>query len=360
MMTKDQFKDLFLKLTEYTIPFGDEAKLEPYLPKGYTKDAIGNYFYEIGESETLFTTHLDTYSDRYEKVNQIVEGDWISTDERTILGGDNKLGTAILINMINEGKPGTYYFFVGEEPLASGGLYGSRKALASKPDYFKKFKRVIAFDRREYGSIVTRQMARNCCSKEFVLAIADGLKQISGIEWDQKGGLGYYTDTAVFMDVIPEVTNLSAGGFREHHEDEYADLAYTYKVLNFALKMDWESLPVVRELDNEEEVEYKPSGSKLKKFLDFKKEKVDRDKLINQVINAVGGVGLELTKEKQTASGLKMLFAKWLEEVEINLIIDNDNNIIVDGKEMDFKEFRDYLAEFRKKEIEKRMNAMRK
>ena len=162
------------------------------------------------------------------------------------------------------------------------------------------------------------------------------------------------------MDVIPEVTNLSAGGFREHHEDEYADLAYTYKVLNFALKMDWESLPVVRELDNEEEVEYKPSGSKLKKFLDFKKEKVDRDKLINQVINAVGGVGLELTKEKQTASGLKMLFAKWLEEVEINLIIDNDNNIIVDGKEMDFKEFRDYLAEFRKKEIEKRMNAMRK
>jgi len=55
-----------------------------------------------------------------------------------------------------------------------------------------------------------------------------------------------------------------------------------------------------------------------------------------------------------------MLFAKWLEEVEINLTIDNDNNIIVDGKEMNLKEFRNYLTEFRKKEIEKRMNAMRK
>ena len=47
-MSKEEFKQLFLKLTEYTIPFGHESKLEKYLPIGYKKDSIGNYYYEIG------------------------------------------------------------------------------------------------------------------------------------------------------------------------------------------------------------------------------------------------------------------------------------------------------------------------
>ena len=73
MTSKEQLKELFLKLTEYTIPFGYEDEIEPYLPKGYKKDSIGNYFYEIGNSETLFTTHLDTFSEEYIKVNQVVK-----------------------------------------------------------------------------------------------------------------------------------------------------------------------------------------------------------------------------------------------------------------------------------------------
>ena len=71
-MNKEELKSLFLKLTEYTIPFGEESKLEKYLPSGYKMDSIGNYYYEIGSSETMFTTHLDTYSDKYEKVNHVI------------------------------------------------------------------------------------------------------------------------------------------------------------------------------------------------------------------------------------------------------------------------------------------------
>ena len=98
-MTKEEFKSLFLKLTEYTIPFGDEDKLESILPSGYQKDSTGNYYYEIGNSETLFTTHLDTFSAEYEKVNHVIDEKdpyIIRTDETTILGGDNKLGCTIL------------------------------------------------------------------------------------------------------------------------------------------------------------------------------------------------------------------------------------------------------------------------
>lgn len=169
-MTKNELKQLFLKLTEYTIPFGKESILEKYLPSGFKKDSIGNYYYEIGNSETLFTTHLDTYSKNYQKVNHIISSKdpfIIKTDETTILGGDNKLGCSILIGMINKGIPGTYYFFLGEEPILSGGCWGSKGALKSNPNFFKKFKRCIAFDRRMYGSIVVRQMGRMCCSMDF-------------------------------------------------------------------------------------------------------------------------------------------------------------------------------------------------
>jgi hypothetical protein len=68
------FKETFLKLTDFTIPFGHEQELEPHLPDGWKKDSIGNYYYEIGNSETLFTSHLDVATDKREKVNHIIEG----------------------------------------------------------------------------------------------------------------------------------------------------------------------------------------------------------------------------------------------------------------------------------------------
>jgi hypothetical protein len=164
-------RQIFLDLTEYTIPYRKdnryEKTLEKYLPKGYKTDSVGNYYVEVGTSETLFTTHLDTYCKEYEKVNHVIEGDIIKTDGTTILGGDNKLGMTILLYMIEQGIPGTYYFFLGEEPIISGGLWGSQNALSSNTEFFKKFKRAVAFDRKQTGSVVTRQKARPCCSNEF-------------------------------------------------------------------------------------------------------------------------------------------------------------------------------------------------
>ena len=241
-MTKTEFKELFLKLTEYTIPFKKESYLEKYLPEGFKKDNVGNYYYVIGESDTLFTAHLDSYCETFEKVNHVILDDTfkIGTDGTTILGGDNKLGCSILISMIKNNKQGTYYFFVGEEPY-SGGLYGSKKALKNNPKFFKKFKRAIAFNRRRYGSIVSSQMGDVCCSKEFVKNLSEHFINY-GLTYDETGGIGSYTDTATFMGIIPECTNISAGGFNEHYTDEWVDLNYTYKVFEFAMELNWDKL----------------------------------------------------------------------------------------------------------------------
>jgi hypothetical protein len=337
-MKKQEFKELFLKLTEFTIPFGEEARLEKYLPSGYKKDLIGNYYYEIGSSETLFTTHLDTYSVKLEKVNHVIDKDdsyKIGTDGKTILGGDNKLGCSILIGMIENNIPGTYYFFLGEEPILSGGLYGSKNALESNPDFFTKFKRCIAFDRRAYGSIVVRQMGRMCCSPDFAKEIAEEF-DIRGIKWDSEGGYGYYTDTAVFMDVIPECTNLSAGGFNEHYTSEWVDLNYTYKVYQAALEMDWESLPVVREVEPDRFLE-EPDDEKVGKYSKF-----IQNKNFELISGIFGLLGMRATRNSLRGGVRSLTYSKWLADVDFDIQLKGDK-IFLEGDEYSIQELKEEI-----------------
>lgn len=239
-------RETFLALTEYTTPFGFEDTLRPLLPAQATKDSVGNYIVRIGESRTLFTCHLDNYCTEHARVNHVFRGTCVGTDGTTVLGGDNKTGVVVMLAMIEAGVPGHYYFFVGEESsMPKGGAYGSTNALKLHRGEFENLDRCVAFDRRAKGSIITRQNARVCCSPEFVGALASALAE-SGLEFGPDP-TGYYTDSATFMDVIPECTNLSSGTWNEHSHKEFVDLTYLEEVCRVACEVRWEDLPTVRE-----------------------------------------------------------------------------------------------------------------
>ena len=245
------FKKIFLDLTQNTIPFGHESELESTLPEGWKKDSIGNYYYTIGESETLFTSHLDTSSADRVKINHIIDGNIIRTDGTTILGGDNKAGCCILFYLIEQRVPGTYYFFLGEESAVHKNYpHGSLLAIEKDPELFKKFKRVIAFDRKEKGQLITRQFGYDCCSDEFADALISEFSK-NGIEY-KKDRTGYYTDSAFFGSLVSEITNLSAGVWNEHTKNEYVDISYIEEVAKAASNVSWESLPSVRVPDETE------------------------------------------------------------------------------------------------------------
>jgi len=250
-------KETFLKATKYLVPFKMENLLEPFLPKNIQKDSIGNYFIKIGESKSMFTCHLDSYTKKLIEVNQILyDNDTkVKTDGKSPLGGDDKTGMCVMLNMIEHNVPGTYFFFIGEEPTLSGGVYGSKLALSKNPEFFKQFDRVIAFDRKAYGSIISKQNGNVCCSKEFVLALSKEFDK-QGMKYENDP-TGYYTDSAVFMWDVPEITNLSCGGFNEHKNTEWVDLVYLEKLANVAIKIDWESLPASRD-----PLKYKPRDKK--------------------------------------------------------------------------------------------------
>ncbi len=313
------FKDTFLKLTEWTIPFGHESELEHLLPNGWKKDDIGNYYYQIGNSETLFTSHLDVATDKKEKVNHIVNGNIIKTDGTTILGGDNKAGCCVLFYMIENFVPGTYYFFLGEETAVHKDLpHGSLLAIESDSNFFKKFKRAVSFDRKEKGQLITRQLGRNCCSDEFADKLIEVFKS-NGIEY-QKDRTGYYTDVAFFGDLIPEIVNLSVGVYNEHTVNEYVDIKYVEDVAKAAVKIQWEKLPIIRTLDKTYQIDSRKEVDNI--------ELSNDQKLFYEVFTILDNlyyVCQEIRSYKNFLyyfkSGRKYHFTKWHDEEELEISI---------------------------------------
>jgi hypothetical protein len=320
-------KEKFLQLTEYTTPFGHEKELRHLLPSYLKTDAWGNYYYRVGNnSTTLFTCHLDNYCEKKEKVNHIIEGNLIKTDGTTILGADNKAGVCVLLYLIEKNVPGLYYLFLGEEPIGQGGLWGSSQ-IFNDLSILMGIERAVAFDRKAYGSVITRQMAQYCCSNEFADALCSDFSS-KGLSM-KKDETGYYTDTGNLIEVIPECTNISIGVFNEHHNTECVDIAYVEMVAKVASTIDWESLPTSRhpkwEIDEPEE-------KVVKKYKGFKTSKKDKN-IFAKICDELEEKNYMLMNRTDFASGKEMVFNDWFSSKQVKVVVTN-GEIIVNGKKV--------------------------
>jgi len=235
----------FMKLTSKTVPYGYEDNfvsdvLGSLFPDDIKKDKHGNYFYKIGESRTIFTSHIDTVSKNYTNVVRKIEGDIIRTDGKTNLGADDKAGMTIMLWMIKNRIPGLYYFFIGEEV----GCVGSGLVSGDKNNNINEYDRVISFDRRGTDSVITFQSSGRCCSDKFADELTRQLNK-SNMSYKKDTG-GVYTDSAEFMHLVSECTNISVGYYKEHTVNEHQDIKHLEKLAMACIKVDWEKLPVER------------------------------------------------------------------------------------------------------------------
>lgn len=242
-------KDTFIKLTKSTIPSGQEKLIEPLLPKGYKKDFHGNYYIKIGDSSVMFTSHCDTAdSGEPKEVNHVFEGKIIKTDGKTILGADDKAGMAIMYHMIENKVPGLYYFFLSEERgcVGSRALNDYLKANGKYDPIFKNINKVIAFDRRDYDSVITFQVGERCCSDEFADELAKRLNAAGGFAY-RKDTTGAVTDSHQVAERFSECTNLSVGYKDQHSTRETQDIEFLTKLAEACTKVDWDTLPAKRD-----------------------------------------------------------------------------------------------------------------
>ena len=235
-------KEIFLQLTENTTPQGYEESLEPYLPKNYKNDHIGNYYVQVGESSVMFTSHLDNKCDEVTEVLHTFRNNIIKTDGFSILGADDKAGVTLMLDMIDNDVPGLYYFFIGEENGRIGSTKLSKYLEVKEDKLFTGIDKVISFDRQGYEDVVTEQLNNKCCSDEFAKEISNRLNEFDFKYIPTKDGS--YSDSYSFSKLYPECTNISVGYFNEHIEIEYQDIEFLEKLAYACTEIDWESLPV--------------------------------------------------------------------------------------------------------------------
>ena len=249
--------ETFIRLTSRTYPYGTEDDLvnsmieQGVFPSDLQKDTHGNYFYKIGESRTIFASHLDTVSKESTTVTHIFDDYMIGTDGKTTLGADDKAGVTVMLHLMKNNIPGLYYFFIGEEVGCIGSGLASSKSIK---EFKGNYDRIISFDRRGTDSVITYQSSTRCCSDDFADSLARQLN-LSGMKYRKDEG-GVYTDSAEFTDIIPECTNISVGYYKEHTVNETQDIKHLEELAMACLLVDWENLPTKRDMTQKEYKSY--------------------------------------------------------------------------------------------------------
>lgn len=255
---------MYLDMVTYRRPHqspGEAEFINKYImPLNPAIDNFGNFYVHVGKgSQTMFSCHTDTVhrDDKRQKVDYDADMNMVWKNDNQPLGADDATGMWIMLNMIRSAVPGTYLFHRGEE---CGGL-GSGWIAKNDPKWLTQFKRSIAFDRKNIASVITSQNGGVCCSDQFGIALARALNA-SGC--DLRYGLdrgGVFTDTANYVEMIPECTNLSVGYYDEHTEREMQDVEHMQRLLAGCLKVDWEGLPVARKPEAKSWTRFRGSGT---------------------------------------------------------------------------------------------------
>ena len=208
------------------------------------RDGAGNLHVDTrisASNRTLFVAHVDTVH-RKEGANKIKQTPTYWYADGAALGADDGAGVAILMHLMHSGVSAYYIFTQGEE---CGGI-GAKFLADNWKDGLAQFDRAIAFDRRGIDSVITHQGYGRCCSDAFADALSDALNADMTLMY-LPDSTGVYTDTAEFIDIIPECTNISAGYYSEHSDKESLDIIHLQALAERVALMDWDTLPTDRD-----------------------------------------------------------------------------------------------------------------
>jgi hypothetical protein len=220
--------------------------LEQRAPAGarIKRDAIGNLHVDTrlnASNRTLFVAHVDTVH-RKEGPNKIKQTPTYWYADGAALGADDGAGVAMLMHLLHAGIPAYYVFTQGEE---CGGI-GATWLAKHERERLSEFDRAIAFDRRGIDSVITHQGRGRCCSDVFADALSAALNADDTLMY-LPDSTGVYTDTAEFIEVIPECTNISVGYYSEHSDKESLDIIHFQALADRVALIDWDSLPTDRD-----------------------------------------------------------------------------------------------------------------
>jgi hypothetical protein len=209
-------------------------------PLGMKVDGFGNYWKQIGESPLMWSCHTDTVHSNKGMLRIGFDKNEIGVaekDDANCLGADDGAGVWLMQQMILAERPGLYLFHRAEEI----GRKGSSHIAKNYAKDLTGIKFAIALDRKGKDSIITHQQSARCCSEAFSKSLAAQLNM--GYKSDDTGS---YTDTASYVDLIGECTNLSVGYTGAHTRLERLDIDFIFKLRDALMTLDASKLDDIR------------------------------------------------------------------------------------------------------------------
>lgn len=200
-----------------------------------------------GHSTVLWSSHIDTMHRDRGTSGALTQEIWVDVDglafvddKADCLGADDGAGMYLMFEMIKNDVAGTYIFHRGEEI----GCWGSGEMATHYTEWLRQFTHAIAFDRRGTTSIITHQRGERACSD----ALGNQLIDLFNMRYELDP-TGVYTDTAEYMDIIPECVNISIGYDSEHSHYETLDTTHVLALRDAICALDWDKivLPVARD-----------------------------------------------------------------------------------------------------------------
>ena len=236
--------------------------LAPYQPAIVGEE--GSIVVKIGQSHVAFSCHIDTCHGQDEPPEQkisIDNGLIVLDDTAGCLGADDGLGIYLMLQLIQQGTPGTYIFHTGEEVGAAASA-----DLGTSGWFCEGIDLIVAFDRAvkpgQAPEVIVKQGGRTCASNECGQALADQLNAHSGLGY-VVSDKGVFTDTLHYADNVAECLNVGIYYDLQHSPYEYVDEVNFYKVVEAALLVDWEGLPVLRAVSSQPQACRLRSSSRL-------------------------------------------------------------------------------------------------
>lgn len=158
-------------------------------------------------------SHLDIFGDKPPR--RIVQHGKILTADKGVLGGDDRAGVYIMLELMAQGLPYGFLFCYDEEK----GCKGSKKLAKNRPELFDGCRLLVGLDRRGTDEVVEYETE---CHELVGIFTTRGFRH----------NYGSWTDVAHLSEqlLIPAV-NLSVGFEMEHSSSELLDMGHVERMI---------------------------------------------------------------------------------------------------------------------------------
>ena len=200
---------------------------------GGFSDAAGNYIVQVGDSSrVMWSSHTDTVHTKAGRQRVVVSGDNFKLghgSDSACLGADCTTGVWLMREMILNRVNGLYVFHDSEEVGGHGSdwLAKNHGGLLDGIDF------CIAFDRKGFDSVITHQFGQRTASESFAESISPMMPHLFKSDTG-----GTFTDSANYVGVISECTNLSVGYLAQHTANETQSVSHALAMRESMLKFD--------------------------------------------------------------------------------------------------------------------------